>query len=147
MDYSLWSGISWKIDLYTIQKPAGTKATIDAGEDAPIIDASILEGRPPDRARREDPKVGTRCKMGCYVCARTRSSCFHQWRNSTLAFYLEKIDALRPESEEICDQCRRAALRNSRDALERGNASEREVCPVIDMRSIANDEGLCFGAR
>jgi hypothetical protein len=117
MRIALRNCICSKIDLLTIQKPAATKATVDAGEDAPSIDASILEGRPPARARREGPELA-RCKMGCYVCSRTSSSRFHRWRETSLTSVLEKIEALRPESEKICDRCFRAAHRN---------ASEHEV--------------------
>ena len=76
-----------------------------AAEDARNVDGSILEGPPPARARREGPKLGTRCKMGCYICGETVSSQFHRWRNSKLALFIEKIKAQRPESEQICARC------------------------------------------
>jgi hypothetical protein len=109
----------------TSQKPAATKATANAAEHAPSVDVSMLEGRPPDRARRKGPKLGTRCKMGCYVCGETVSSKFHRWRNSSLASFIEKIEAQRPDSEEICNQCLRAAHRKSCDALRREVRSSR----------------------
>jgi hypothetical protein len=101
----------------TSQKPAATKATTNAAEHAPSVDVSMLEGRPPDRARRKGPKLGTRCKMGCYVCSRTRSSQFHRWRDSSLASFIEKIEAQRPKSEEICDRCLQRVRRKSCQAM------------------------------
>jgi hypothetical protein len=100
------------------------------------VDVTILEGRPPARARREGPKLGTRCKMGCYACSGTVSSQFHRWRNSNIASFIEKIKALRPKSEEICARC----LVHYHKQY--GNAEYREVHPSLDMRLIANGEGL-----
>lgn len=76
-----------------------------AAEDAPNIDVLMLEGRPPVLARQEVAKLGTRCKIGCYVCGKTVSSRFRRWRHSKVASRIEKIKAQQPESEEICAQC------------------------------------------
>ena len=132
----LWPSISNKSILHTTQRPTTAEATADAVESALSMDVSILEGRPPARARREGPKLGTRCKMGCYVCGETVSSQFHRWRNSKLALFIEKIKAQRPASEEICDKCLRKIRRNPCQAM------PREVRSSLDMRSIANGEGL-----
>jgi hypothetical protein len=81
------------------------EAGASAAEKAPSVDVPMLEARPPDHVRREGPKLGKRCKMGCYVCGIKCSSRFHRWRDSKVALLIKKIEAKRPESEEICARC------------------------------------------
>ena len=99
-------------------------------------DVSAPEGRQPAPAARRGPILGTRCKMGCYTCGATTSSKFHWWRDSILAPVINKIKALRPESEQICSAC--LIDRRQGDP----HTYSREVRSSHDMYSIAKDEGL-----
>ena len=75
-------------------------------------------------------KLTDRAKMGCYSCGTTVSSRFRRWRASILAPTLEKIQAARPESEEICVAC----LEKHRSAM-----SSDEVRSFIAVHSVATE--------
>ena len=105
-------------------------------QDAPMKDVSAPEGRRPAPAARRGPILGTRCKMGCYTCGATTSSKFRWWRGSILAPVLEKIEAVRPESDQICNHCYGTYSSTHPSTV------IHEVCPPLDMQSIAKGHGL-----
>src|SRR6185503_10646969 len=120
---------------YTTQERLEGEGAHTTRQDAHMTDISAPEGRRPAPAARRGPILSTRCKMGCYTCGATTSSKFRWWRDSVCAPFLEKIDAARPESEQICSAC----LIDVRQGDPPTNS--HEVCPSHDMHSIAKGHG------
>ncbi len=89
--------------LYTAQKPPTEESAQESDDDVTSQESAELEEEPATPPRQRKPKLTDRAKLGCYSCGITRSTRFHRWQDSVLAPKLREIQAVRPESEEICD--------------------------------------------
>ena len=118
--------------LYTAQKPPAEESAQESDDEVTSQEGAELEEEPATPPRQRKPKLTDRAQMGCYSCGITRSSWFHRWQDSVLAPKLREIQAVRPESEEICTTCYSRALFDSR------SAKLSEVRPSLALCSVAN---------